>query len=275
MPDNRYSDVDIITTLLRIIKQLRDPDSGCPWDIQQTFESISPFTLEEAYEVADAIQNQDMQHLKEELGDLLFQVVFHSRIAEELGEFNFYDVVEGVSEKMIRRHPHVFSCQSPKITIDELAELWELQKSQERKKNDLIHGPSKKNESELDGVIKALPALVRAEKLQKRAARVGFDWESIAAIVEKINEELGELEAEIDVMSLDGMFDEIGDLLFTCVNLSRHLKIDPEAALRHGNNKFEKRFRAVEKSLRKQGKRPESSSLYEMTQIWDAIKHSV
>ena len=142
-------------------------------------------------------------------------------------------------------------------------------------KNDLIHGPSKKNESELDGVIKALPALVRAEKLQKRAARVGFDWESIAAIVEKINEELGELEAEIDVMSLDGMFDEIGDLLFTCVNLSRHLKIDPEAALRHGNNKFEKRFRAVEKSLRKQGKRPESSSLYEMTQIWDAIKHSV
>jgi nucleoside triphosphate diphosphatase len=217
--------------LLAVMRRLRDPETGCPWDVEQTFATIAPYTIEEAYEVADACERGDMAALKDELGDLLLQVVFHSRIAEEAGAFAFDDVAGGVADKLIRRHPHVFG----DALRDSGHAQWEVIKAAERAKSD--------DQSALAGVALPLPALMRAEKLQKRASRVGFDWPDISGPRAKIVEELAEVEAAADH---DAREDEIGDLLFAVVNFARHLKIDPEIALRRSNAKFEKRFRKVE-----------------------------
>ncbi len=217
--------------LLAVMGQLRDPATGCPWDVEQTFATIAPYTIEEAYEVADACQRGDMAALQDELGDLLLQVVFHSRMAEEAGLFAFADVAAGVGEKLIRRHPHVFG-DAPR---DSGHAQWEVIKAEERARSD--------DRSALAGVALALPALMRAEKLQKRASRVGFDWPDAGGARAKIAEELAEVEAATDH---DAREDEIGDLLFAVVNFARHLKIDPEVALRRANAKFERRFRKVE-----------------------------
>ena len=225
------SQVSPLDRLRAVMVKLRDPETGCPWDVEQTFATIAPYTIEEAYEVADACERGDMAALKDELGDLLLQVVFHSRIAEEAGLFAFDDVAAGVAGKLIRRHPHVFG-DAPR---DSGHAQWEVIKAEERAKSD--------DQSALAGVALALPALMRAEKLQKRASRVGFDWPDASGPRAKIVEELAEVEAAADQ---DAREDEIGDLLFAVVNLARHMKIDPEIALRRANGKFERRFRQVE-----------------------------
>ncbi|NQV83816.1 MAG: nucleoside triphosphate pyrophosphohydrolase [Rhodospirillales bacterium] len=233
-----------IEGLLEIMARLRDPDGGCPWDVEQTFATIVPHTIEEAYEVADAIGNNDMASLKDELGDLLFQVVFYAQMAKEAGEFDFNDVVAAVSEKMVRRHPHVFA-GAVFDNQEQQLEAWEAIKRQEKVDRGQTPDDNMK-ESALDGVISALPALSRAYKLQKRAARVGFDWDTLAPVVGKVREELEEVEAEIESGDRGRLEDELGDLLFCCVNLARKLDIDPESALRGGNAKFERRFRRME-----------------------------
>lgn len=247
---------------------LRDPEKGCPWDIDQTFASIAPHTIEEAYEVVEAIEQNDMSALVDELGDLLLQVVFHARLAEELSIFSFDDVVQAICDKLIRRHPHVFG--NTKIQSAEAqAASWETQKASERKAKAATNAPC----SVLDGVTRGLPALTRALKLQKRAARVGFDWVDSQDVLDKFDEELEEMSAE---MTLDPdperLMDEMGDLLFTCVNMARKLDLDPETALRHGNEKFERRFKEVEALLAKDGKTPETSNLNEMEALWDKVK---
>ncbi|MBC8337549.1 MAG: nucleoside triphosphate pyrophosphohydrolase [Alphaproteobacteria bacterium] len=238
-----------IDGLLEIMAKLRDPDGGCPWDVEQTFATIVPHTIEEAYEVADAIENKDMDSLKDELGDLLFQVVFYAQMAKEEGAFDFHDIVAGISKKMVRRHPHVFA-DAVYDNPDERLNAWEETKRQERAEKENGNGGSGGNvdnmESALDGVIHALPALSRAHKLQKRAARVGFDWKTVVPVVGKVREELEEVEAEIRSGDFERLEDEVGDLLFCCVNLARKLEIDPETALRGGNLKFERRFRRME-----------------------------
>ena len=245
---NQSGDVD---GLLKIMSRLRDPDTGCPWDLEQSFTSIIPHTIEETYEVADAIDKNDMLGLKDELGDLLFQIIFYTQLANELGYFNFSDVVDTISRKMIRRHPHVFS--NIKYQSDnERLKAWDEIKSQENEEKQSENN-NVFEESALDGVITALPALSRANKLQKRAARVGFDWKSVSSILEKIREELEEVEVEINSRDHDRQIDEIGDLLFCCVNLARKLGIDPEIALRGGNSKFERRFRIMEKQIKADG----------------------
>jgi MazG family protein len=257
-----------IETLLEIMRRLRDPDGGCPWDLEQNFATIAPYTIEEAYEVADAIQRGDMAALKDELGDLLLQVVYHARMAEEAGHFAFGDVVEAISTKMVRRHPHVFG--DAEVADAEAQTLaWEEQKAAERANaavGDARH-------SVLDGVARALPALMRAEKLQKRAARNGFDWPDVAPVIAKIEEEIAELRAEIAAGAPAARVeDEIGDLIFASVNLARHLGVEPEKALRQGNDKFERRFHAVEEALGKLGKTPSDATLAEMDALWDAAK---
>jgi nucleoside triphosphate diphosphatase len=224
-----------IQSLIDIMSRLRDPKSGCPWDIQQNFSSIAPYTIEEAYEVSDAIERNDMDSLKDELGDLLLQVVFHSKMAEEIGAFEFNDVVTAICEKMVRRHPHVFDDVTAE-SADEVISNWEEIKANER---------SKKNsdESALSAVALALPALLRAQKIQKRASRTGFDWPSIEGANAKLTEEIAEL---AQAKSAEEQFDEMGDLLFAAVNVSRHLGIDAEAALKAGTAKFERRFRHME-----------------------------
>jgi ATP diphosphatase len=235
-----------IQNLLDIMSKLRDPDGGCPWDVQQTFDTIVPHTIEEAYEVADAIENNDMASLKDELGDLLFQVVFYAQMAKEAGDFDFGDVVAAISVKMVRRHPHVFA-DAVFANSEEQHNAWEESKSRERAEKDNAASKTPDNaESALDGVINALPALSRANKLQKRAARVGFDWDSVVPVVGKVREELAEVEVEIQSGDRKRLEDELGDLLFCCVNLARKLDIDPETALRGGNSKFERRFRCME-----------------------------
>jgi nucleoside triphosphate diphosphatase len=237
-----------IDELLQVMARLRSRDGGCPWDVEQTFHTIAPYTIEEAYEVAEAIERDDMAALQDELGDLLFQVVFHARMAEEAGRFAFDDVVRGIVDKMVRRHPHVFG---DKNIPDAAAQTrhWEDLKADERAVR-AEAGQSNGPASALDGVALGLPALLRALKLQKRAARVGFDWPGTLQVFEKIDEELAELQQEIET---DGdserVTDEIGDLLFVLVNLARHLEVDPEGALRHANAKFERRFRAVERAF--------------------------
>jgi len=237
--------------LLEIMRRLRDPQTGCPWDREQTFETIVPHTLEEAYEVADAIERGDLDELGEELGDLLFQVVFYAQLAAERGAFDFADVAAGIGEKLIRRHPHVFGEEA----IDSSAaqtEAWERHKEGERRVKAERQGCEP---SVLDGVILALPALTRAAKLQRRAARVGFDWSEVGGVLDKLDEELAELRAEVadPGASDERRAEELGDVLFTCVNLARHLGIDPEGALREANAKFERRFRLMEQALRPRG----------------------
>lgn len=251
-----------IGRLIEIMAKLRDPDGGCPWDVEQTFATIAPHTIEEAYEVADAIDQNDMEALKDELGDLLFQVVFHAQMAKESGDFDFDGVVDAISDKMVRRHPHVFG--DSKVENAEAQTIaWEEHKRLEREANENAGNPCRpenhgedgpnSGKSALDGVISALPALTRAHKLQKRAARVGFDWDTAAPVAGKVREELAEVEEEIETGNVDKLRDEIGDLLFCCVNLARKLEIDPETALREGNAKFERRFRRMEELLAKDG----------------------
>lgn len=252
-----------ISRLLQIMSRLRDPQDGCPWDVQQTFQTIAPYTIEEAYEVADAIERHDMTDLREELGDLLFQVVFHSQIAQEKGEFAFSDVVNAICEKMERRHPHVFGDERIE-TAAEQTQAWEAHKRRER---------ALTARSVLDNVPLALPALARASKLGKRAAEVGFEWPDTQGALDKVAEELDELRAELSSSpDLERISNELGDLLFSIVNVCRYLKIDAENSLRRANAKFERRFRYVERRLREQGKSPEEATLEEMDALWEQGK---
>jgi len=258
-----------ITRLLGIMAKLRDPKTGCPWDNVQSFTSIAPYTIEEAYEVAEAAERGDTGALKEELGDLLLQVVFHARMAEEAGLFAFPDVAAGISDKLVKRHPHVFG-DTQIAAAQGVAVAWEEQKAQERRAKAEAAG---KRPSALDGVGSAMPALTRAEKLQKRAARVGFDWPETAPIFDKIAEEIAELKTEIDSGSKpERIEDELGDLFFAAVNLARKLKADPEQSLRQACRKFERRFRAIEDNLAASGRNPETASLAEMETEWQKIK---
>jgi len=254
--------------LTAIMARLRDPVGGCPWDVEQTFASIAPYTIEEAYEVADAIERDDMDELKSELGDLLFQTVFHARMAEEQGLFAFDDVVEAMADKLVRRHPHVF----PKDGQLEAAKpdgvtqkaRWEDIKAAER--------VAKAQHGVLDDVPVGLPALARAAKLTKRAARVGFDWPSTDEVFDKLHEEVAELRVEIAAGDLDKAREEVGDLLFVVANLARKLGVEPEDALRGANAKFVRRFGFIEAELARDGRTPEQSDLAEMDGLWDAAK---
>jgi MazG family protein len=255
--------------LLEIMARLRDPQGGCPWDVEQSFRTIAPYTIEEAYEVAEAIEQGDMAALKDERGDLLLQVVFHARMAEEADHFDFEDVAEVINDKMIRRHPHVFG-EETVASVAAQSASWEAFKAEERAAKASTEGETA---SALDGVTVGLPALARALKLQKRAARVGFDWPEAVQVFDKIDEELSEIKEEIDNESdPERVEDEIGDLLFVVVNLARHLKVDPESALRHANGKFERRFRAMEQALAKDGQPLEQRALEDMEIAWQAAK---
>jgi MazG family protein len=260
-PHNSQKPID---RLLAIMARLRDPATGCAWDLEQTFATIAPYTVEEAYEVADAIERGDLKDLKEELGDLLLQVVFHSRMAEEQDSFAFDDVANAISEKMIRRHPHVFGPEEQR-TSGEQTRAWEVIKAQERAEKG-------KNASLLDDVPVGLPALTRAVKLTARAARVGFDWPDHTFVLAKLREETAELEAEVAAGDRARMRDELGDMLFVVANLARKLDIEPEDALRSTNAKFARRFQFIEKALAERGKTPDQSDLDEMDALWDAAK---
>lgn len=254
--------------LLEIMAKLRDPNDGCAWDVEQTFETIAPYTIEEAYEVAEAIEQNDMDALKDELGDLLFQAVFHARMAEEAGYFNFSDVVEAISDKMIRRHPHVFGDENYR-DAEEQTIAWEEQKAKER--------AEKSQKSILDGVTVGLPALSRAVKLQKRAARVGFDWPEVSQVIDKLNEEMVELSEELvkDKQNHDKIEEEFGDMMFVYANLARHLKIDPEKALRRANSKFTNRFNKIEQYIDNKNKSFDQYSLDELEDLWIKAKEEV
>ena len=257
-----------ISRLLEIMAALRTPGTGCPWDLQQDFASIAPYTIEEAYEVADAIARGDLTDLREELGDLLLQVIFHARMAQEQGAFAFADVVATLTDKLVRRHPHVFG-EAQGLTPSAVEGLWERIKSQERKAKP---ARDEGGESALAGVPVTLPALTRALKLQIKAARVGFDWNDPLAVLAKIAEEADEIEAEIANGDRTAAQAEVGDLLFAVVNLARHLGIDPETALRGSNLKFECRFAAIEQALAARGKTPMQATLTEMEELWTAAK---
>jgi tetrapyrrole methylase family protein/MazG family protein/ATP diphosphatase len=267
MPSAPPGDADHpIFRLIEIMSRLRAPEGGCPWDVEQTFATIAPYTVEEAYEVADAIERGDMADLRDELGDLLLQVVFHARMAEEDGAFDFAAVAESINDKMVRRHPHVFG-EVRHRDVAEQTEAWERIKEGERAAK---AGAAPK--SLLDEVPVGLPALTRAVKLSKRAARVGFVWPSAREVLAKLHEEVAELEAEVVAGDRDRVRDELGDVLFVCANLARDLDIDPEAALRGTNAKFVRRFRFIEAELASRGSSPEASDLAEMDALWDAAK---
>ena len=258
-----------IARLLEIMAALRTPGTGCPWDIEQTFRTIAPYTLEEAYEVADAIEQDDTEQLREELGDLLLQVVFHARMAQEQGAFDFGDVVESITEKLIRRHPHVFADAEGR-TATAVKGLWERIKSDEKAAKAARKGQASPPGA-LAGVPVALPALTRALKLQDKAGAVGFDWNDPKAVLAKIREEADEIEHALDQRD-PGVTAEVGDLLFAAVNLARHLKADPEALLRATNQKFQRRFAAIEHALAARGKKPKDADLAEMDALWDEAK---
>ncbi|MEJ1354387.1 MAG: nucleoside triphosphate pyrophosphohydrolase [Candidatus Sedimenticola sp. (ex Thyasira tokunagai)] len=256
-----------INELIEIMARLRDPQGGCPWDREQTFATIVPYTIEEAYEVADAIERGDMEELRDELGDLLFQVVFYAQMAREQGSFDFSDVVQAINTKMLRRHPHVFA-DAEVVDTAEQSRAWERLKAEERRKK-----VEEGEHSQLDGVAQALPALLRAEKLQKRAAKVGFDWPDVAGVVVKVNEELNEITDELeDAGDPVRLREEVGDLLFSCVNLARRLDVDAESALREANGKFEKRFRRMEQVLDSQERKPAAIGMGQMDRLWEQVK---
>jgi MazG family protein len=259
--DPATADFRSITTLLRIMRALREPQGGCPWDLEQNFDTIAPYTIEEAYEVADAIERKDMAGLIQELGDLLLQVVYHAQMAAEQRAFAFDDVVEAICRKMVRRHPHVFGDEKAR-SAGAAKGFWEKMKAMEKPEQGVDRS------SALEGVPTALPALTRALKLQAKAARVGFDWPSSEDVIDKICEEAAELRAAPST----GQQEEFGDLLFAAVNLARHLGIDPEAALRAANAKFKRRFGYIEHALHAAGKSPEESSLQEMDDLWNEAK---
>jgi nucleoside triphosphate diphosphatase len=255
-----------IGRLIDIMAALRTPKTGCPWDLAQNFSTIAPYTLEEAYEVADAIVRNDLTDLKEELGDLLLQVVFHARMAEERDAFDFGDVVQGITEKLIRRHPHVFGderSQSPQAVEG----LWERIKAEEKAAR-----KGAKQDGALAGVPVALPALTRALKLQEKAGKVGFDWHDLRAVLRKVREEADEIETALESDQNADAAAEVGDLLFAAVNLARHLGADPEALLRQTNQKFERRFSSIERALAVQGKTPQEATLAEMDALWNEAK---
>lgn len=265
MGDALIHDTDAgIERLLEIMRRLRDPKTGCPWDIEQDFDSIAPYTIEEAYEVADAIERRDWPELEGELGDLLLQSVYHTAMGEELGHFSFQSVVRNISDKMVARHPHVFGDESRDKSAEQQTADWEAIKAAER--------ATKAQGGALDGVAVGLPALLRAHKLQKRAARVGFDWPSTDQVIDKIQEEAAELVEARDTLTSDEVAEEYGDLMFVMANLGRHLGLEPEAALRAANAKFTRRFEAVEAALTALGKTPIDSDLAEMDALWDQVK---
>ena len=264
-----HTTLNELERLIRIMRQLRDPQHGCPWDVKQTFESIAPYTIEEAYEVADAIARGDNNDIRDELGDLLLQVVFHARMAEEAGSFALVDVAKSISDKMVARHPHVFGREDT-VTIDQQNQRWEDIKAAERARRGQT--------GTLDDVAAGLPAMLRALKLQKRAARVGFDWPEIDQVIDKLHEETAELKAELSGNPLENdrdqarIADEVGDILFVAVNLARKAGIDPETALMGCNSKFEHRFRYIEQESEKYNKNIEDMSLLEMERFWQAAK---
>ena len=259
MAENRCA----LEQLLEVMRRLRDPAGGCPWDLEQTFATIAPYTLEEAYEVVDAIERGDPQALREELGDLLLQVVYHAQMAAERGWFDFHQVARTVTDKMIRRHPHVFG-DARVDSAEAQVEAWEAHKARER--------AAAGRTSVLDGLPLALPALVRALKLQQRAARVGFDWPQAREVLDKLDEEMEELRAELVRGERTRLEDEVGDLLFTLVNLARKLEIDPETALRRANAKFERRFRTVERLARARGLDLHALDLAGLERLWEEVK---
>ena len=269
MPDDNKADLIHdsragIERLIEIMRRLRDPETGCPWDIEQDFDSIAPYTIEEAYEVADAIARRDWDDLEGELGDLLLQSVYHTAMAEEAGYFTFQSVVRNISDKMVARHPHVFGDESRDKSAEQQTRDWEAIKAAER--------AGKAQRGTLEGVAIGLPALLRALKLQNRAARVGFDWPETTQVLDKITEEAAELVEAHEGMSQDKVEEEYGDLLFVMANLGRHLGLDPEAALRRANAKFTRRFEGIEARLAERGKTPKDSDLAEMDALWDAVK---
>lgn len=258
--------------LLEIMRALRDKDSGCPWDLEQNFQSLIPYTLEEAYEVADAIERNNLDDIKSELGDLLFQIVFYSQLATEQKAFDFNDVAQTISEKLTRRHPHVFA--DKKITSAEQQTIeWEKLKQEERKAKADKNGSGL---SYLDDVSRTLPSLMRAEKLQKRAAKEGFDWPDVKGVMEKIHEELNEVQQELDaeILVQEKLEDEIGDLFFSCINLSRYVGVDAEQSLRKANLKFERRFREVEKIANTKGLQINEMKINELENLWKEVKSS-
>lgn len=252
------------------MSRLRDPDGGCPWDLAQDFKSITPSTIEEAYELVDAIATDDIRQIKEELGDVLFQVIFYSQLAKERQWFEFHQIVDSLTEKLIRRHPHVFpqgeltARFNKDIAIDEVKQQWEAIKQAERN--------GKQQHRILDDIPLALPALSRAQKIQKRVAQVGFDWPNAISAMVKIREEINELELAIEKHDIANIKEEIGDLLFSCVNVARHLKIDSESALAASNQKFARRFNHIEEMLAQQDKTPETATLQEMDSLWQQAK---
>jgi len=264
-----------ITRLLDIMAALRQPETGCPWDVVQTFETIKPYTLEEAYEVADAIERGDMHDLCDELGDLLLQVVFHARMAEEAGDFAFGDVVEAITRKMIRRHPHVFAlsdADTPEAVKRQWSEIKQAEKD-ERRERRARHGlPEDGNKGHLGSVQRSFPALVEALKLQERAAKVGFDWSSPEPILDKIEEEIAELREALAANDKAKVADELGDLIFAVVNIGRHVGADPEMALRGTNTKFRRRFSHIETELVSAGETLEDATLERMEELWQAAK---
>lgn len=248
--------------LLAIMARLRDPGMGCPWDRQQTFHTIAPYTIEEAYEVVDAIEQGNLEHLQEELGDLLYQVVYHARMAEEQGRFDFAGVVQALAEKLVRRHPHLFAQSEATVTTSEGAfSVWQAMKAKEKVRSSL-----------LDGIAGNLPALVIAQKLQARAARVNFDWPDVRPVLAKIREELDEIEQALFDGDKEGVRDEVGDFLFAAVNLARHLEVDAEQSVRQCNNKFRRRFAYIEQEIASQGKNITECSLAELDRLWDEAK---
>ena len=265
-PADTISTLDELDRLIDVMRRLRDPETGCPWDVKQTFETIAPYTIEEAYEVADAIARGDLTDIRDELGDLLLQVVFQSRIAEEAGQFDLGMVAKSIANKMVARHPHVFGTDEDRPTASRQKEIWEDIKAAERAK--------KGKAGVLDDVATGLPPMMRALKLQKRAARVGFDWPDFAQLVDKLNEEVAELQVEIAAEPQDKakLSDEVGDLLFVAVNMARKLGIDPETALTDCNRKFEHRFNYIEQSLEKANKSIDYASLDEMETLWQEAK---
>ena len=265
---------DVTTTqggmqpLLDIMRQLRDPDTGCPWDLKQNFHTIVPFTIEETYELADAIAAEDFSQIRDELGDVLFQVVFYAQMASEESLFTFQDVVDGIADKLRRRHPHVFGATAGQgVSASEVKERWEQIKGEERQQ--------KNQQSALDDVPKALPALSRSQKLQKRAARIGFDWSELGAVREKVDEELDELAEAVSEGDSAAIESEVGDIFLAMVNLARHLGVDAEAALRQANRRFEDRFRLMETAAKRDGSHLSEESLDRLEERWQAAKREL
>ena len=261
------------SALIAVMAALRTPVTGCPWDLEQNFATIAPYTIEEAYEVADAIARGDLDDLKDELGDLLLQVVYHSRMAEEQNAFSFGDVVEAVTRKMIRRHPHVFADENGMVTAGHVSEFWDRIKAEERAERAARRPPEERGHTSLLSSVKtSQPALLRALDLQRKASTVGFDWNDTREVLKKIREEADEIEAALDKGDKDELAEETGDLLFALVNLARHVDANPEMALRSANAKFEKRFAYIERALAAKGRSLDDATLEEMDALWDEAK---